>query len=344
MDHSKKITYLFSIDALRVLSILAVILIHTSTKSLQSINHDVSIAPLTLFLNQASRFAVPLFFLISGFVLELNYNKSYSYVEFFKKRASRVLLPFISWSLIYALIGGGFSFENIVLGKASYHLYFIPTLILFYLLFPFLHKVIHILKKPVTLTIILVIQTALLYYDYYITRLQFQDIERIAILSFGMFVIGMIASHGKDGVLILAKKYFTLLITTTTVLALLIFWHVYTLTERFDTTRFIYNQHSPLNYLFTVILAVTACGYLESSQKMRKYFILFSKLSFFVFFIHVLVLTYVWQGISFFINPAQKSLGRILFLDPIFFLLVTFISFGIAYFVHKIPHSSKVLG
>lgn len=44
-------------------------------------------------------FAVPVFFMISGATL-LEYRKKYNTKEFFKKRFSKTLIPFISWSII----------------------------------------------------------------------------------------------------------------------------------------------------------------------------------------------------------------------------------------------------
>ena len=46
----------------------------------------------------ASRIAVPLFFMASGFLL---LGKKESYGDFFRKRGLRVFIPFVVWSLIY---------------------------------------------------------------------------------------------------------------------------------------------------------------------------------------------------------------------------------------------------
>ena len=77
--------YKVGIDVLRIIAILAVVLIHTTTKTLQISPNALLVVPFTLVLNQVSRFAVPLFFMISGFVLELNYNSSEKYITYLKK-------------------------------------------------------------------------------------------------------------------------------------------------------------------------------------------------------------------------------------------------------------------
>ena len=333
MDHSKKTTYLFSIDALRVIAIIAVILIHTTTKSLQAIDHNVTLAPFTLFLNQFARFAVPLFFLISGFVLELNYKKL-SIITFFKKRALRVIVPFVVWSLIYNYIG-----------ESSYHLYFVPTLIIFYLAFPILHKILSVIKKPTIITILGLIQITLLFFDYYIVRLQLPEVFRVASLVFGMFVIGMVASEKVQQIRAFVEKYFGLLTILSLSCLSYIFIHVFEMTTRLRTTAFIYNQYSPLNYIFTILFALIVSSSLEKRQLFKNVFIILSKLSFFVFFIHIIILEFVWKNIiPYFINPSDTSILRIITLDPLFFVLVSLISFTIAYLVHKIPKASTVLG
>ena len=83
--------YVKSIDSLRILCILAVLLIHTSTRTLETAKFDLTGFPLTIFLNQIARFAVPLFFIISGFVLETNFDQSSGYISFLKKRFSKII-------------------------------------------------------------------------------------------------------------------------------------------------------------------------------------------------------------------------------------------------------------
>lgn len=80
--------YVKAIDALRVVSILAVVLIHTTTRTIETTHNNLTDFPFTLFLNQIARFAVPLFILISGFVLELNYQNHANYFAYLKKRLS----------------------------------------------------------------------------------------------------------------------------------------------------------------------------------------------------------------------------------------------------------------
>jgi len=133
------------IDILRTISIFAVILVHTTTRTLEASSFALLKIPWTLFLNQIARFAVPLFFMIPGFVLELNYHLHENYLTYLKKRFSRIFIPYLFWSLIYYLFvyykGRDPNFISALLrGDASYQLYFIPALLIFYLLFPLIHN------------------------------------------------------------------------------------------------------------------------------------------------------------------------------------------------------------
>lgn len=354
MDNLKKSTYLFSIDALRVLAILGVIMIHQTTTTLQVLNHNVLLSPFSLFLNQSSRFAVPLFFLISGFVLELNNKTGFSYTTFFKKRASRILIPYLFWSAVYFWIWHGFFFSKILSynfltkllnGTSAYHLYFIPTLIIFYLLFPFFHRFIDMIKNPVFLSIVFVLQIVIAFYNYYFKTIPLQEDLRVALLTISMFLIGMAASHHKDILMNFSKKYQKPLLLMVLSFMVLIFHEVKTLTLTLKTTSFIYNQYGPLNYIYTVILSLLLFYSFEKFSNIRSFVINLSRLSFFVFFIHVFILQNIWSVVI--KNLIEKN-GKVfltnIWFDPMIFLIVCAISFFIAFIIHKIPYVSKITG
>lgn len=87
---------IFYFDELRFLAILCVILCHTTTmyKPYYYYNPIISIPGA---LNLLGYIGVPLFFMISGALL---LNRDYTLKEFFKKRFSRILIPFIFWLII----------------------------------------------------------------------------------------------------------------------------------------------------------------------------------------------------------------------------------------------------
>src|SRR5258706_1378582 len=169
--------YNATIDMLKVIAILAVICIHTTTRTLEASSFDLQKVPLTLFFNQASRFGVPLFFMLSGFVLELNYPYHISYLSYLKKRLSKIFIPYVFWSAIYFYLVYREHTENFLIalisGNASYQLYFIPSLLIFYIIFPIIHTHYKIITRTSIIITLGILQVCLLYYDYYVHYLPF---------------------------------------------------------------------------------------------------------------------------------------------------------------------------
>jgi len=341
--------YVKSIDSLRILSILAVLVIHTTTRVLEAGKYDLAGFPLTIFLNQIARFAVPLFFVISGFVLELNSKEKIDYWNYLKRRFGRVIVPFIFWSLIYYFFVYTNNQDNILkvflTGNASYQLYFIPTLIIYYLVFPLLHKIYKVISNKWVLGGILVVQLFFLYRDYFIGQFRFSDPIRITILSFFFFIIGMVASHYEDEIHQIVHKWKYILVPGA------ILSGVYVFLEGFlgfinhgDHLNF-YSQWRPSVLVYTLLLAMVLFHLFEKNKLQFKLVEKISKLSFLVFFIHVIVLEITWTliGKTLFGIVNGNIFGKII-LDLTFFGVVSGISFFIAFLLRKIPKLERVTG
>lgn len=139
---------------LRGIAILLVLLIHV----LASIQFPIfSIQPwqtFAVFLDQLSRVCVPIFIALSGYGLMMKYSQiTFTWSEFLKKRVWKLLPAYFVFSVLFygvfqlktewRPVGTPDSFlTQLLLGKADYHLYFVPLIFQLYLLFPFLKKVI----------------------------------------------------------------------------------------------------------------------------------------------------------------------------------------------------------
>ncbi len=96
MPEKSKIQYL---DVLRALATIGVIVIHTSSPVLNmAYGHSMSEWWVGNIFDSASRFAVPLFLMLSGATL---IGKEDPLAVFYKKRMMRVLVPFLFWMLVY---------------------------------------------------------------------------------------------------------------------------------------------------------------------------------------------------------------------------------------------------
>jgi len=142
-----------TIDLLRFFAIAAVIGIHTIAPSFYFFPLNSLGWKFILLLDQLFRFTVPLFVAISGYTLTKSVQvKNYSWKDFYTRRVLRLIPDYLIWSiLIYLFIIFLGTWPNYVhdyplwsvflLGKADYHLYFVPMIASLYILFPIIYRV-----------------------------------------------------------------------------------------------------------------------------------------------------------------------------------------------------------
>lgn len=91
------------IDVLTVLSCIAVVYLHCNGIFWSRPTGSKWVT--ANFIETFFYFAVPVFFMISGYTL-LGYQKRYNHVTYFKKRFEKTAVPFLAWSAIaYIFIG-----------------------------------------------------------------------------------------------------------------------------------------------------------------------------------------------------------------------------------------------
>ncbi|MEZ9666771.1 acyltransferase family protein [Vibrio breoganii] len=136
-------------DLARCVAAIAVIAIHV----LAPYRHQYGVIPFdewftAISINSISRWAVPVFILISG-ALMLSDRRPFDFQYYVKRRLGKVLVPFIIWSIFYAYLSGwsasGFDANNAQkvlfegLDHATYyHLGFFYYFIPLYFVIPFL--------------------------------------------------------------------------------------------------------------------------------------------------------------------------------------------------------------
>jgi surface polysaccharide O-acyltransferase-like enzyme len=94
-----------------------------------------------------ARWCTPVFIMATGYLL-LNPAKQYTFMEFYKKRAGRILIPLLFWAFFYAVLTAVRHFSNgvpvtlssffipILTGHPFYHLWYLYMLAGLYLLTP----------------------------------------------------------------------------------------------------------------------------------------------------------------------------------------------------------------
>lgn len=127
---------------LRGVAIIAVVVIHLTSGKYDPISFDGSF---NLILNQLSRFAVPVFFISSGYGLFVTKKHELLLKKYYFGRYKIIIPIYIFWTLVYFVLTG--SQRNLsalvfdlLTGEGSYHLYYLLVLILFYLIYPFVYQ------------------------------------------------------------------------------------------------------------------------------------------------------------------------------------------------------------
>lgn len=127
-----------NLDLLRIVSISAIILIHSSGGYLvyNAFNNGAHWWIVSVIYSSFFKWASGVFIMLSGAFL-LNENKSKDIWKFLKKRFIRIFIPFIIWALIYKIIENpqdilhfkAYMLKNFVIdvykGHVEYHLWFI---------------------------------------------------------------------------------------------------------------------------------------------------------------------------------------------------------------------------
>ncbi len=143
----EKTKRIYSFDVLRILASCAVIMIHTSADIIKEFDNNTTDFILGNALNSLSRFAVPVFLMISG-ALMLDENKKTSTKKIIKSALNILILTF-SWSFIYSVaydvikpivFGESISIPNILntFFNGHYHMWYLYALIGLYLVTPLL--------------------------------------------------------------------------------------------------------------------------------------------------------------------------------------------------------------
>ncbi|QQG40924.1 MAG: acyltransferase family protein [Candidatus Levyibacteriota bacterium] len=137
-----KKTYIFAADVTRDIAIIGVVIIHTINAVYTRPDFFGGITWwITTFLDSASRISIPLFIMLSGYLL---LKKDETMEQSLKRIASRIIVPFIFWVLFYFWYGGGlpsFNFIRVsilknVFQSNVFHLYYLVILMGLYVIAP----------------------------------------------------------------------------------------------------------------------------------------------------------------------------------------------------------------
>lgn len=140
---NKRILYL---DLLRILSTFAMVLLHVVAYKFYNVKVDSYEWQVLNVYDSMVRFCVPIFVMISGVVF-LNPNYECSISKLYKDKIFKIIITFVFWSSVYALIESikydSFDFIEFALKfvYGHYHLWFLYMIVGLYIMVPFLRKI-----------------------------------------------------------------------------------------------------------------------------------------------------------------------------------------------------------
>lgn len=144
-------------DKLRILSILVIILLHILSlpryKYFQTNNLYFGIIT---FIDSFTRFGVPIFFMLTGALMFDKKIEIKDYKNYLKARVCKLLFPYLAFCVVYlvgdwVLSSSPFSLLDFLTrttaGTMQYHLWFMPVIIMIYVMLPFIKRLIDNLDK-----------------------------------------------------------------------------------------------------------------------------------------------------------------------------------------------------
>jgi len=336
-------------DSLRAIAILGVLLLHAATP------YVVLYEKIAVFdwqtgivYNALSRWCVPIFLMISGALL-LG-RKEEPLGTFFKKRANKILLPFIAWSIIYYawatyMWNPGYSLKEFLImffnNQIYYHLWYFYALIGIYLLAPLFNIFVnHASKQMIGYVVVLWIlfYGIFRYYSYIVSNeftLFFPLSEYIGFFLLGYYLAKFeLSAKWRIGIYLLGI-----------IGAFETIWRTMALSEQQGQfSGYAYSYSSPNVIMMTIALFIfvkywinrkVANGNYQTSKLVK----LIGQTSFGVYLVHAMILDKVrphfFEGDELFIKP--------LFAIPLQVVIILVLSTIIVWIIQKIPYLNRLI-
>lgn len=346
MKENKPLEKNLSLDLLRVIAILAVIMIHVSAQFVFASKGNSSQFIIGNIFDSISRCGVPLFVMISG-ALMLNEQKEITFKKIFKKILNTLLLLYL-WSFVYTFtfniaspiahgqkIQLSLFFNEFLFGH--YHLWFLFMIIGLYLITPILRTFVkkensHIVLYFIILSLILKFSVPI----FEILSIKFSSLK-IIYEWFDMFqfdLIGTYVTYYITGWFIfnisIPKKFQNLIYilgivgVLTTILTAQIFNKYYQLA---------YCDYSIFNFFYSVSIFMILTKNPKPKTKFGTKLAGLAKYSFGVYVLHVLIMTLF--------NIIFPNKSFVLLYIIIEWVITSIISFVLTYLIYKIPILKK---
>lgn len=322
------------LDFLRVISILAVIAIHTAagvlTKIAKPLQTNIYLAIIYTFL-----FCVPIFFMISG-TLFLNPEKKVPLKALFFKYIRRLALTLFIFGTAFALaliiIKNQFTFKPIFLWQAfsnmlkgensGAHMWFLYDMLIIYLLIPILKPIINRINKSLYLSALIVLFAAFSLLPCASQLMHWN----ITVPLFPIFVFYFLCGDYIYRFVDCNKIPYPIIISTIIICLIGIYANI------FHSLGIISNYNMPFVAIYSMAIYILARKKIKSAPKCAK-------LRPYIFSVYIIHNAFI-AGFYKVFNITPLMCGGYILL-PLFACFFTVISFATAYVMKKIPILSK---
>ncbi len=327
----------FWIDLLKTIAAFAVVILHVTVSILYNFA-DQENWQAANFYNSLVRFCVPVFVMISGVLL---LKKNEEITVFLRKRFSRLLFPFIFWSLVYLLLKINYdsSFKEIISfsikaikSGTEFHLWYIYMLIGLYLFIPILSKfTVNATKKEMIYFLSIwffIILISLPVFNKFYTRIDFRYFSGyIGYLVLGTFLHRFVDKKPRwmGFLLFFLSVGFTIFIT-------------YYLSAKTNTFNGRFYDFLGLNVVFACIGMFLIFKEVSTENKIFKQIVeTISKYSYGIYLSHIFVLMVVSKiGLSYLLFNPWLSI-------PFIAISVFVLSWFLTFILSKIPVVGKYI-
>jgi surface polysaccharide O-acyltransferase-like enzyme len=339
--NEEKKAHIYEIDFLRALTVFSVVAIHTLSATSQVYSATTAQTDFMALCVHILHYNREIFVFVTGLVLTYVYfNRRFSPIRFWSKRLLLIFIPYVLWSLIYTKFNNGaldankflsLSWTNIYTGNASYQLYYILLTLQYYAVFPlFLWFIKKVYKHPIAVVgISFIVQLIFIYLDFtYLQRGSLSNLpivkdfinqyrDRLFITYQFFFFFGSIVAIYINDIYRWIKqngKYFPPIFLI--VFCFYSFYFYYQLAEK-ESLDYALSVIQPSVVIYSTI-AISFFSWIAvlwaKKKKMFAVIKTISDTSFGIFFVHVMILTYIAQNIlpmlsSTIIPPFLKIIG-----------------------------------
>ena len=337
---SEQVNRDYSMDILRILAILIVILFHVSYPFFDNVYNNTQWIK-ALFPDTMSRWGVPVFIMISGaFMLQ----KNISINELWTKYIKRLAILLVLWNIIYYIPNYqsfNFGVKDILSiffsSSDGYHLWFLYMLISIYIIIPILKMIVEgDLTKYV---LILWFCTSILFF-WFVQSGTFKYLQTY-LLNFPFlcdYVVFFLLGHYLYKQIILTRRQRIIIYILGFLALICMSFGTYCVSLLYGKTKYFFLEYLSISNVMVSIALFVFFRYFDFNSstvflKLRKIIGILSNLTLGVYLVHIMVLSILYHYFP--VDYYLKWDAAIAI--PLIWIVATLISFTISFIMSKIP-------